>query len=231
VLKSDLDTPLVPARRRVLADDVADSIREAIFSGRIDLGQRLIEEELASTLDVSRGPVREALIRLSQEGLVSLERHRGASVAQLSVDELHEIYSLRAGLERLAVEWLCDHATVADFTRLEAVLADFDRLPSPPSRSAVAALDVAFHDAIFAAAHHERLYKAWLGLRSQIFLYLTIRGALRPDFATTWRGDHEELLSILARRKRAPAVKFIEGHIEGSYERALRSSGVAARAT
>jgi DNA-binding GntR family transcriptional regulator len=224
VLKSERGSLLSPARRRVLADDVADSIREAIFAGQIDLGQRLIEEELATTLDVSRGPVREALVRLSQEGLVSLERHRGASVAQISVEELHEIYSLRSTLERLAVEWLCKNATPADFERLGRVLGEFDRLPAPPARTAVAALDVAFHDAIFLAAHHERLYQAWLGLKSQIFLYLTNRGALRPDYATTWRGDHEELLSILERRKRAPAVKFVEAHIEGSYRRALRAS-------
>ncbi len=227
MLKSDLGSPLVPARRRVLADDVADSIREAIFAGRIDLGQRLIEEELATTLNVSRGPVREALIRLSQEGLVSLERHRGASVAQVSVDELHEIYSLRSSLERLAVEWVCAQATASDFARLAALLDDFDKLPAPPARSAVAALDVAFHDAIFLAAHHERLYQAWLGLRSQIFLYLTKSGALRPDYATTWRDDHQELLSVLERRKRAAAVKLVEGHIEGSYQRALTAAATA----
>ena len=62
--------PMVgPARRRVLADEVADAIRNAIFAGRIDLGQRLVEEELASMLNVSRGPVREALVLPSQEGL------------------------------------------------------------------------------------------------------------------------------------------------------------------
>jgi DNA-binding GntR family transcriptional regulator len=168
--------------------------------------------------------VREALIRLSQEGLVEMERHRGASVAQLSVDELHEIYSLRASLERLAADWVCEHATEADFAALGAVLARFDSLPAPPTRSAVAALDVEFHDAVFVAAHHERLYQAWLGLRSQIFLYLVNRGALRSDYATTWRGDHEELLQTLLKRRRLPAMKFVELHIEGSYQRALRAS-------
>jgi len=232
VLKVEVAAPLAPAslapaRRRVLADDVADSIREAIFSGQLDLGQRLIEEDLASMLNVSRGPVREALIRLSQEGLVAMERHRGASVAQLSVDELHEIYSLRSSLERLAVEWVCSQAAERDFAAMAAVLGRFDTLPAPPTRSAVAALDVEFHDAIFVAAHHERLYQAWLGLRSQIFLYLVNRGALRADYATTWRGDHEELLQILLRRKRLPAVKFVEGHIEGSYQRALRANQAA----
>ena len=69
---------LGPAARRVLADEVADALREAIMTGRFESGQRLIEHELATQLAVSRGPVREALSRLSQEGLVIVDRHRGA---------------------------------------------------------------------------------------------------------------------------------------------------------
>ena len=57
---------------------------------RIDLGQRLVEEELATNLNVSRGPVRRALVLLSQEGLVNTEHHRGTTVAQLSVDDVRE---------------------------------------------------------------------------------------------------------------------------------------------
>src|SRR5579863_5828885 len=127
-----------PARRRVLADEVADAIRSAIFSGQIDLGQRLLEAELATTLKVSRGPVREALVQLSQEGLVRIERHRGATVAELGLDGVHEIYSLRTALERLAVECLCRDATDADFKRIAAVLQQFDKLPRPLTRSVVA---------------------------------------------------------------------------------------------
>lgn len=219
------DGRLAPARRRVLADEVADTIREAIFSGQIELGQRLVEEDLASMLNVSRGPVREALSSLRQEGLIKSEHHKGTLVAPLSVDELQEIYSLRSSLEMLAADWVCQNATDQDFARLGAILDRFDSLASPTTRSAVAALDVDFHNAIFLAAHHERLYQAWLGLRSQIFLYLVNRGALRQDFATTWRGDHEELLHVLLRRKRGPAMKFVESHIKGSYQRALAASG------
>ncbi len=217
--------PMVgPARRRVLADEVADAIRNAIFAGRIDLGQRLVEEELASMLNVSRGPVREALVVLSQEGLVHMERHRGATVAQLGLDEVHEIYTLRMALERLAAECICRQATNADFDCIAAVLQQFDKLPRPLTRSKVAGLDVAFHDAIFQAAHHERLYRAWLSLRSQIFLYLVFRGALRHDFAQSWLKDHEDLLEVLTRRKRAPAVKLVEAHIEGTYQRVLQAN-------
>jgi DNA-binding GntR family transcriptional regulator len=217
-----------PARRRVLADEVADAIRDAIFAGRIDLGQRLVEEELASNLNVSRGPVREALVVLSQEGLVHLERHRGATVAHLGLEGVHEIYSLRTALERLAVECLCTNATEADFKRIAAVLQQFETLPRPLTRSVVAGLDVAFHDAVFQAAHHERLYRAWLSLRSQIFLYLVHRGALRSDFAQSWLKDHEDFLTVLKGRKRSQAVKVAEGHIEGPYQRVLQGHGDAA---
>ena len=218
------DPSLEPARRRVLSDEVADAIRDAIFRGRIELGQRLIEEDLASMLTVSRGPVREALVLLSQEGLIKTARHKGSTVAPLSVHELNEISSLRSTLETLAADWACRNATDEDFSGLGAVLERFDSLPSPKTRSAVAALDVDFHDAIFLAAHHERLYRAWRGLRSQIFLCLVNRGALRPDFDTTWRGDHEELLQVLRSRKRRPAMKFVQEHIHGSYQRALAAN-------
>ncbi len=219
------DGPVVgPARRRVLADEVADVIREAIFSGRIDLGQRLVEEEMASNLDVSRGPVREALVLLAQEGLVRMERHRGATVAQLDLKGVHEIYSLRTALERLAAECICRRASPEDFQRIAGVLKRFDQLPVPLTRSSVAGLDLAFHDAVFQAAHHERLYRAWLSLRSQIFLYLVHRGALRQDFAQSWLKDHEDLLEVLARRKRGPALKLVEEHIEGPYQRVLQAN-------
>lgn len=213
-----------PACRRVLVDEVADAIRNAIFSGRIDLGQRLVEEELASNLNVSRGPVREALALLAQEGLVHVERHRGATVAQLDLEGVHEIYSLRTALERLAAECICRNATREDFERISAVLQQFDQLPRPLTRSSVAALDLAFHDAVFQAAHHERLYRAWLSLRSQIFLYLVNRGALRHDFAHSWLKDHQDLLEVLARQRRAAAVKLVEAHIEGPYQRVLQAN-------
>jgi DNA-binding GntR family transcriptional regulator len=214
----------------VLADEVADAIRNAIFSGQIDLGQRLLEAELATTLKVSRGPVREALVQLSQEGLVRIERHRGATVAELGLDGVQEIYGLRTALERLAAECVCRSATDADFKRISGVLQQFDKLPRPVTRPMVAGLDVAFHDAVFQAAHHERLYQAWLALRSQIFLYLVHKGALRPDFAHTWLEDHQDLLEVLMRRKRAPAVKMVEGHIEGSYQRVLEANRHASNA-
>lgn len=211
-------TALGPAGRRVLADEVADALREAITTGRFESGQRLIEHELATQLAVSRGPVREALSRLSQEGLVVVDRHRGASVATLSGDDADQIYSLRTALEELAVEWLCRLATSADFDRIEQVLARFDDLPRPLTRRAIAALDVEFHDAIFRASHHAPVCRAWDGLRSQVYLYLVQLGALDDEFTTGWRDRHGRLLRVLRTRKSTAAVKAIGAHTTGIYE-------------
>jgi DNA-binding GntR family transcriptional regulator len=212
---------LASVSRRVLADDVVDAIRAAIVTGKFEAGRRLIEDELANQLQVSRGPVREALARLEQEGLVVNERHRGSTVTKLSVGEVDEIYSLRTALERLAAEWVCRTASDDDLAEIRRVLEMIDTLPRPLTQMAYANLDIEFHDAIFRAAHHDRLYRAWTALRSQISLFLLQTGALRPDFARTWRDDHEECLAALKSRKPSVAVKQIEKHIEDTYRRVL----------
>ena len=191
---------------------MADAIREAIVSGQLDLGERLPEVGLATDLRVSRGPVREALAKLSQEGLVHVERHRGATVARLGPGEVHEIYSLRKELESLATEWLCANGTDEDFKRTSFILNSFDNLPRPLVRADVARLDVAFHDSIFQGAHHRRLYEAWLSLRSQLALLLVHGGALRSDYAGSWRKDHEDLLSVLTARQPVEAVGVERAH-------------------
>jgi DNA-binding GntR family transcriptional regulator len=205
-----------PARRRVLSDEVADAIRDAIFDGRIDLGQRLVEDELASLLNVSRGPVRRALVLLSEEGLVNTEHHRGTTVAELSADDVRETASLRTALERLAVDWLCRNATEGDFTRIAVVLQQVGELPGPLSPSRVAALDVAFHDAVFRAAHHERLYRSWRSLRSQIYIDLVYRRALRDDVGQ-WVIDHQRFLEVLRERNERDVMEMVGAHVEGPH--------------
>jgi DNA-binding GntR family transcriptional regulator len=207
---------LGPAARRVLADEVADALRTAIVAGSFASGQRLIEHELATQLAVSRGPVREALSRLSQEGLVVVDRHRGATVAALSVSEVAEIYSLRTVLEQLAGEWACQMATDEDLAAIGRVVAQFDELPRPLTRQAVAALDLGFHDAIFRASHHDRAYRAWRALRSQLSLYLVQRGALDGDFTAAWRDSHQKLLEALQTRDQTVVAQAIAAHIKGA---------------
>jgi DNA-binding GntR family transcriptional regulator len=201
-------------------DDVTDAIREAILSGKLAAGTRLIEDDLADQLKVSMGPVRQAIFRLQQEGLVVHETHRGATVATVSREDIAEIYSLRTGLERLAVEEACRKASESDLAPLEAILLLFRSIPRTDiTRKRVAELDMEFHDALFRAAHHQRLYRTWQTLRSQVMVFLLLRDALPDDYLDSWHRDHKLILDLVRARDIAGAVAASEQHIGGAYQR------------
>jgi DNA-binding GntR family transcriptional regulator len=214
---------LTPAVKRSLADDVTDRLRDAILQGGFKPGEPLREEQLAASLDVSRGPVREALVQLEREGLVIVRRHRGATVARLSRDDAEEVYSLRLALERLAVQRAVQTATESDFAALEAVIASFRAaFTHEPTEHEIAGLDMRFHDLIYRAARHQRLYDSWANLRSQIFLFLLSRNIANPDLRVVTVQSHQDLLDVLRSRDQARAAQEIESHLLGAYERVMQ---------
>jgi DNA-binding GntR family transcriptional regulator len=219
---SDDSYDFAPTPRRVLTDDVVDSIRNAILSGRIKPGARLIEEDLAASLKVSRGPVRQAIFRLQQEGLVVHEPHRGATVGQISEEDISEIYNLRLALERLAIEQAIRKAGGRELAEVEAVLKRFSAMPRETvTRRLVAELDIEFHDAIFRAAGSARLYRAWETLRSQLMMFLLLRDALPEDYLDSWHRDHQRLVDVIRGGDIALAQETIEEHINGARGRLL----------
>jgi DNA-binding GntR family transcriptional regulator len=221
-------SPLTPTVKRSLADDVVDRLRDAIFHGSFKPGEALREEQLAAMLDVSRGPVREALVQLEREGLVLVRRHRGATVARLSRSDLEDVYSLRLALERLAIQRATRYATDQDFAAMEAVLSAFDvALSRGPSEKEVAELDVRFHDLIYQAARHQRLYDCWANLKSQIYIFLLSRNVVDPDFRAVTVKSHAALLEAIRTRNEARATIEIEEHLRGAYDRVVRAYSAA----
>jgi DNA-binding GntR family transcriptional regulator len=219
-----LPTALTPPLKRSLADDIVDRLRSAILNGTFKPGQPLREEQLAASLDVSRGPVREALVQLEREGLVIVRRHRGATVARLSRADVEEVYSLRLALERLAMRQAVQHATEEDFAAMEGVLDEIRAaFARGPTEQAIADLDVRFHDLIYQAAHHQRLYDCWANLRAQIYIFLLSRNVANPDFRVVTVQSHSDLLAVLRSRDEARAVQEIEAHLLGAYQRVIQS--------
>jgi len=208
-----------------LADSIHGRLRQAILSGEIAPGEHLREVEIAARHEVSRGPVREALLQLEREGLVLLRRNRGAVVARLSRGDLEEVYSLRLALERLAVVEAVRHGTDADFETLDDVLHEFRGTDSsqPLTEQEAADQDVRFHDAIYRAAHHERLYVAWSSIRSQVYVLLLARNVAGPDFREDTYFGHLELAYLIRTRNEERVLKAIENHVAASYARVLAS--------
>ncbi|MEU6389103.1 GntR family transcriptional regulator [Streptomyces sp. NPDC046939] len=213
-----MSSALPRAARRGLADEAADLIRAAIFSGHFPPGAALREVELAERLGVSRGSVREGLARLTQEGLVRGGWHRGTTVIEVTAEDVEEVYALRAALDRLA-------ATTARRAAPEEHLAQLDRLVAEMATEIAAggeahrlvALDIAFHDQIYAAAGNGRLTTAWRTIRSQLHLFHLRRvDAAYDHYRARVIDEHRELAALLRSGDIRTLARRAEEHVDSA---------------
>lgn len=205
--------------KHTLTEDVTEQLRAAIFRGHFAPGERLSEEQLARTLGVSRGPIREAFVRLEREGLISSPANRRSIVARLSRRDLEEVYTIRLALERLAVQYGVHAAQDSDFAAMEAnTQALEEAIARGITEHEAATLDIGFHDLLYRSARHQHLLDAWLNIRSQVYLFLLTRNLANPDFRerVISRG-HRAILDALKKRDEKVAVAEIEEHLRSAY--------------
>jgi len=162
---------LDPVPRSTLREHVVERLRAAILGGDLPPGAPLVETALSERFDVSRGPLREALRQLIEEGLVVTVPYTGTHVAPLSVEDVHEIYSLRTVLETFAFEQVWsqrdDRFRAELVDRNEALMASID---AGDDRAAIAA-EMHFHALVYEASNHRLLQRAWQSLRGRLQLY------------------------------------------------------------
>ena len=115
-------------RYQTLRENVAKVIREKILNKELKPGMRIIEQNLSDELEVSRGPIREALRQLEQEGVVEYTRNVGCSVKEITIKDLYEIYLLRSTYEILAVKLCGGQFEQEDIERMEEVLEHMKEL-------------------------------------------------------------------------------------------------------
>ena len=141
-------------------------IRRSIVEGDFEPGARLVEQRIGEMFELSRTPVREALRALAAEGLVTIERNRGAIVSTMSEKDIRDLYELRARLESLAAERAATRMGPDGIATLDAAIAEFDagvaQAHSPSSSRddglrRITAANNAFHQAIVDGAEHRRL--------------------------------------------------------------------------
>jgi DNA-binding GntR family transcriptional regulator len=141
---------------RTLAERAFGALRQAIVTGRIRPGERLLIEELAVYLDMSPMPIREAIRHLHAVGLAENIPHRGARVTELSLTDLQEVYEARVMLEPLAVRRAAERFSKADAKEAAARLAALNAAPDVNSAETMA-LHTAFHFALYNAARSKWL--------------------------------------------------------------------------
>ena len=154
-----------------LRDVVFKTIRQAILTGELKPGERLMEIHLANKLGVSRTPIREAIRQLELEGLVIMVPRKGAQVASITEKSLTDVLEVRLALEKLAVELACKRISYEQKETLKQALDSFEQAVNNKEASEIAKADVVFHDAIFAATGNMRLGQMVNNLAEQMYRY------------------------------------------------------------
>lgn len=181
---------------RGLGASVAQKLRDDVLSGRYAAGQRLVEREIAEELGLSRGPIRDALRQLHNEGLVSITPRRGTRVASLSREDTSQTIEIRASLEPLAVKYMLESSPTTEFPELHTCV---DRLTEASSRSdwsALVELDMVFHETIFDLSGSLMLRRMWDTMRVPLLQTFRMHRSFYDSGEQVVR-SHQELLDEL----------------------------------
>lgn len=200
----------IPIPRATFATLVTDQLRDSIVTGALEPGEQLSEVELAQRFGVSRGPVREALQRLIQEGLLRSEPHRGVTVPVLTHEDVRDIYLAREALESAAVRHIiATSRSAACHGALDQHVATMEKAEAAGDWEAVGNADVEFHTALVEATGSLRLQRMFSTVISETRLCLAVltgadaRDALVAEHRqiSDWirEGDTDRALAALMR--------------------------------
>ncbi len=187
------------------------TLRTDILTGALQPGQRVIQEDLADSLGVSRIPLREALQLLSSEGLVSHVPHRGYFVTELSVTDLQEVYRLRQILEAEAIRAALISLTDEDVGTLRDLAADVEHALATAEIRDVTIANRRFHFALFDASGMPRLIRLLHQLWDASDVYRALYFQQRPNRDRV-RAEHAQMLDAIAARDADTTIRLHDEH-------------------
>jgi DNA-binding GntR family transcriptional regulator len=170
-LKATSTTKIKRLAKSTLRVHIVDGLREAILNGDIPPGAPVVESNLAEQFGVSRGPLREAIRQLIEDGLLVTVPYTGTHVTELSVEDVREIYSIRIAFETFAFEQIWTHRKQSFFRELNrrnAVLTN--AIDAGDDRQSITA-ELDLHGLAYETSGHRILLRAWIGLRGRLQLY------------------------------------------------------------
>jgi DNA-binding GntR family transcriptional regulator len=198
--------------RVVLSDRVKDYIVEAVLSGELKPGDRIVESVLARDLGVSQAPVREALRDLVLLGFLESEPYKGTSVRSFTYEELWETYTVRAALESLAARLAATHLNEDDVDELQAILDEMMEAAHQQDVDLLLMLDNRFHETIMKISRNKTLYQLWKTLQFGTWSIVTYRKfSYDPAYLAA---RHKELLDALQTGDPEKASHTMKHHIE-----------------
>lgn len=219
---SVITRPSIPSQ----AEEV---LRQMILDGSLSPGERLNEVTIADSIGISRGPLREAIKRLSGQGYLTMETHRGAFVKAYTPQEIRDLYELRSALELYAVRLVVDRASDDALDELATRLAEERERIVRHEAGATAqepyASELDFHQQLVALSGNQAIRDRLLDANHKLFLALrpTTRTATRKEHAVA---SHMEVLDKVRTRDADASVELLSAHLVDSMSNSLSVLGL-----
>ena len=205
-----------------LRDVVFNTLRDAILTGKLVPGERLMENQLAEKLGVSRTPVREALRMLELENLVELVPRKGAQGLDMSEKDIVNILEVRSALEGLATSVACKKMSKEDLQQLKNMEVDFEKAVAENDVEHFVDIDEDFHDLIFAATENDKLINIFRNLRIQLYRYRMAQAKNNETSMSTIVAHHRSIIRAIENHDVEEGASIAQGHIKYQTESNLR---------
>ena len=212
---AELDDPL---------QQVVAVLQEDIVLGRLAPGARLVEEDLADRLHTKRHVLRQAFMELERFGLVERKRNRGAAVRQLTLDDVTQIYAVRAILERAAAAQMPLPMPKKDLQPILAAQRRHDAAVQAGDAKAVFRANFDFHMALFAACGNPYLASAIDDFRKKTHVVWSY-AIVRPEYFRNAQREHQAMLKAIRDRDRKRLIELCGAHLNisrGAYVETTR---------
>lgn len=204
-----------------LRHDVRNHLRNLIYDGTLQPGDRIVESRLARELGISQTPVREALRELEQMGLVVSYPNRGSSVRQIAPQDADEMYTLRAHLEAMAITLALPRMTDEDLATMDGLIDGMVEAGLSDNPELLTELDTRFHEFICERSGHGLLLRTWQGISPLNWTMMTVI-RLKDRNLQELAERHRPIVDALRARDSDMAVQAIREHVLVLGEKVVR---------
>jgi DNA-binding GntR family transcriptional regulator len=210
------------SKRKSLREEVYDSLRRSILHGKLKAGQRLIEEQLAHQIGISRTPVREAFHKLEKDDLVTRLPKGGFAVREFTKADVEEIFGIRCALESYAAYLATIHMTSDKISALEKKLEELQKALEGGDTNKVVQLNTEFHNLLYKACKSKKLADMINTYTDYFYRYRAAFPINEDNFKYTVE-DHKGMLEAMKKKNPRLVERLVRTHLEKTKELVLKA--------
>jgi DNA-binding GntR family transcriptional regulator len=210
------------SKRKSLREEVYDSLKRSILHGKLKAGQRLIEEQLAHQIGISRTPVREAFHKLEKDDLVIRLPKGGFAVREFNKGDVEEIFGIRCALESYAAYLATHHITSDKISALEKKMDELERALEDQDTNKVVQLNTEFHNLLYKACRSKKLTDMINNYSDYFYRYRAAFPINENNFKYTV-DDHRSMLEAMRKKNPRLVEKLVRTHLEKTKELVIKA--------